>query len=1106
MSSVEAARGNTGIIDEQMVSALAAVPIGVVLVNDARDTVLCNADWLRSLNMPEDLALRPMSTEEFGEHLAKHAYNNAHAGTITKHLRGILDGVEVGPRRHFSTWVNGRKTIIETVGYGGLVWMFVKEQLDEATSKRNEQQLVAAVENMAQGLVMLDGHRRLVVCNSEFVRMYALTDKQTERGTRFADIEASVDERGITIETVEGFFDQPNQINLGCHPSVDNCFVERVNGRLIRVLVKPLADGGSVSTHVDITEQVEQNTEKMQRQAELEQQHMRLDATVDAIPHGLAMFDAEHRLVVCNDAFVTINRIDADVAIPGTPRNELIANTVKNGFAAKGQTEQYFEARNKAVADGRPVVSQVELTDGRSILVGHHPTADGGWVSFHQDVSELKAKQDLVEKRSAELELHNQRFKAAINNMALGLAMFDGQKRMVVCNEPFGDLYHLPDDLRQPGTHFHDILHHRADIGMVGENAEIGPLIEKLDKVIANGTVKHDVIHMRSGKVFDILHQPLPDGGWVATHQDITEKMRSEELIAERNAELERQHMRFTAAVGNMSHGLSMFDAEQKLVICNDAYAQLYDLPPDLTRPGTSFWDMLDHGAQTGMVSIGDATERRRILQEVIDAARPERGPIRMLNGRVMQVLHQPTSDGGWLATHEDITEEHESAELIEHLAHHDPLTDLPNRLSFGERLHHAEAQIRRGDVMALVCLDLDHFKEVNDTLGHSFGDRVLQEVARRINLAKREEEFAARMGGDEFMLLLGPLEQPQHAAVVAQRLIDAINEPIELDGHLVSIGTSVGISVAPQDGADGETLMRNADLSLYRAKAEGRGTYCFFEQGMDAQMQERRKLESGMRDALAKQEFTLAFQPLLDLQSNRISAFEALLRWTHPELGVLAPSKFIPVAEETGLIVPLGRWVMRTACAVAAEWPEHVRVAVNLSPAQFKDKSLVESVADILAATGLAPDRLELEITESLLLQNAEHNLRVLHELRKMGVRISMDDFGTGYSALSYLRSFPFDKIKIDRSFIGDIQSRENNDLVRAVIGLGKSLGVMTTAEGVETELQLDIVRENGCSEVQGFLFSPPLPASAAVELLQVTETKAAQLAGVVRKDISAG
>lgn len=1106
MSSVKATDGNIGIIDLNMVSALAAMPIGVVLVNDARDTVMCNADWLRTMNMPENLALQAVPTDEFGEHLAKHSYNSANASGITKHLRGILDGVEVGPRRQFATWVNGRKTVIETVGYGGLVWMFVKEQLDEATSKRNEQQLVAAVENIAQGLVMLDGHRRIVVCNSEFVKLYQLTEKQAQRGTRFAEVEASVVERGVKIERLDDFFDQPNQINLGCDPASDNCFVERVNGRLIRVLTKPLADGGSVSTHVDITEQVEHNAEKARRQAELEQQHMRLDATVDSIPHGLAMFDAEHRLVVCNDAFVDINRLDADLAVPGAKREELMANSTANGFAAKIEGEQYFNVRNRAIADGQVMLSQLELTDGRSIMVGHHPTAEGGWVSFHQDVSELKAKQDLVEKRSEELELHNQRFKAAINNMALGLAMFDGEKRMVVCNEPFGKLYRLPDTLNQPGTHFHDILRHRASIGMIGSDAEIDTLIDHLEGVIDRGEVRRDVIEMKSGAIFDIMHQPLSDGGWVATHQDITEQKRSEQLITEGNAELQRQHMRFNAAVANMTHGLSMFDAEHKLVICNEAYAELYGLPEELRKPGTSFWDMLDHGAKTNMVSIADPDERRRILQAEIAAGKPVRRPVTMLNGRVMQVLHQPTSDGGWLATHEDITEEHKSSELIEHMARHDPLTDLPNRLSFGERLRQAEAQIGRGEVMALVCLDLDHFKEVNDTLGHSFGDKVLQEVAARINFAKREEEFAARMGGDEFMVLLGPLEQAHHAATVAQRLIDAISERIELDGHVISIGTSIGISVAPHDGTDGETLMRNADLSLYRAKAEGRGAYCFFEQGMDAVMQERRKLESGMRDALARDEFTLVFQPLLDLQSNRVSGFEALLRWTHPELGALPPSKFVPIAEETGLIVPLGRWVLQTACRVAADWPEHVHVAVNLSPTQFKDKHLVDSVANILEATGLSPDRLELEITESLLLQNAEGNLKVLHELRKIGVRICMDDFGTGYSALSYLRSFPFDKIKIDRSFIGDIKNRANNDLVSAVIGLGRSLGVMTTAEGVETELQLDIVRENGCSEVQGFLFSPPLPASAATELLHITESKAAELAGVVKKDGLAG
>ncbi len=413
-------------------------------------------------------------------------------------------------------------------------------------------------------------------------------------------------------------------------------------------------------------------------------------------------------------------------------------------------------------------------------------------------------------------------------------------------------------------------------------------------------------------------------------------------------------------------------------------------------------------------------------------------------------------------------------------LAHHDALTGLPNRNLFAERLNSALMQLERGQQFALICLDLDRFKPVNDTLGHPVGDAVLRGVADRLCGCIRQGDTAARLGGDEFAIILLGVRDSPGASLVAERLIGLLNEPFDIDGHQVNIGCSLGIAMAPVDGAHATGLLKNADTALYRAKADGRNTYRFFEAAMDAHLQFQRALEIELRRALAEQEFELHYQPVIEVATMQVAGFEALARWRHPERGMISPGDFIPVAEETGLIVALGEWVLVQACHDAMTWPEAVKVAVNLSAMQFKDNHLLQVVLRALETSGLAPGRLELEITESILLHNSAATLEVLTALRARGVRIAMDDFGTGYSSLSYLRSFPFDKIKIDQSFVRDLSDKEESvAIVRAVTGLGGSLGVTTTAEGVETRKQFDRLVSEGCTEVQGYLFGRPQPAS---------------------------
>ena|GEM_PF-583251 len=554
------------------------------------------------------------------------------------------------------------------------------------------------------------------------------------------------------------------------------------------------------------------------------------------------------------------------------------------------------------------------------------------------------------------------------------------------------------------------------------------------------------------------------------------------------------QNARFDTALNNMVQGLLMFDASERIVVCNNRYLEMYGLSPEIVKPGCSLRDLLRHRLETGHLKHDPEEYRAGIL------AQNAQGRAMNLigetaDGREILITNKPMSGGGWVATHEDITERRRAEAKISHMALHDALTNLPNRLFFRQEVETRLAHLGRDQTFAVLCLDLDHFKNVNDTLGHPFGDKLLCQVAQRLNGCLRAGDSVARLGGDEFAILQDSSAGPVDTSSLLARIVEVVGSPFDLDGHQVVIGVSIGVAVAPIDATDPDQLLKNADMALYRAKLDGRGTYRFFEREMDARMQARRALELDLRRAIVNGEFELYYQPLVDLTTEQISGFEALIRWNHPERGIVLPADFIPLAEETALIVPIGEWVLRRACEEAAKWPSAVRLAVNLSPVQFKTPGLRQAVINALARSGLAGSRLQLEITESVLLLNNESTLDTLHQLRALGVRISMDDFGTGYSSLSYLRSFPFDKIKIDRSFVHDLSdNKESRAIIRAVVGLGSSLGMSTTAEGVETREELDYMKRQGCTEAQGYFFSKPCPAKEVNALLakQAAQSKA--------------
>jgi diguanylate cyclase (GGDEF)-like protein len=530
----------------------------------------------------------------------------------------------------------------------------------------------------------------------------------------------------------------------------------------------------------------------------------------------------------------------------------------------------------------------------------------------------------------------------------------------------------------------------------------------------------------------------------------------------------------------NMSQGLMMVDADRKVAIINRQAIRLLGLPEDFLHGQRAFDEVLSWLWEHGDFGVDGEMLEPRVRDFIkagglIDIGTYERT---RPNGTVLEVHSVPLPGGGMVRTFTDITVRRHSEARIAHMASHDELTGLANRVLLYERIEQAIARSQRsGEGFAVLLLDLDRFKDVNDTLGHPAGDALLQITAQRLCQAVRETDTVARLGGDEFAVIQTGLQTGADAERLCRRIFDVISEPYEISGHVVDIRTSIGIAIAPADGIDGEGLLKKADIALYAVKSAGRSGWRFFEAAMETSAQARRALEYDLRKALSGDEFEVLYQPMVDLASNEVCGLEALLRWHHPHRGTISPAQFIPVAEEVGLISDIGEWVLRTACTAAVAWPDAVKIAVNLSPAQFRDRRLVEVVNNALASSGLSPQRLELEITESVILHESEANLAALQQLRALGAGIALDDFGTGYSSLSYLRAFPFTKIKIDSSFVQDAGDKPDcAAIVRAVADLGRSLNVPTIAEGVETRAQLEFVRAAGCQQAQGFLFSRPI------------------------------
>jgi diguanylate cyclase (GGDEF)-like protein len=538
-----------------------------------------------------------------------------------------------------------------------------------------------------------------------------------------------------------------------------------------------------------------------------------------------------------------------------------------------------------------------------------------------------------------------------------------------------------------------------------------------------------------NGRQRNSTHAPsiIGDGGGHASRSDDVDPARQAQPDLAAVNELILHNARMATALDHMSQGLCMFDVDKKLIVCNAQYTRMYGIPPEDVQPGTPFRQILQNRLDNGQFTVGNPLD---YIAERMAAVAEGKASVKvhhLTDGRLIAISHCPLEDGGWVATHDDITDIRRIEAQVAHMAHHDALTDLPNRVLFRDELGRALERIRPGEHLAVLCLDLDQFKSVNDTLGHPVGDVLLREVAHRLRKGTRGRDLVARIDGDAFAILQGAIKGPESAKALAEHIVNSLRQPYEVDGHQVVIGTSIGIAVAPTDSGDADQLLKLADMALYRCKLEGRGMYRFFEPEMDARMQARRALELDLRKALVNGELEIHYQPIVNIQTDRVSGFEALLRWTHAERGSVPPSEFIPLAEDIGLIGQVGAWVLKKACAEAAKWPADVQLAVNLSPAQFRGRALVLDVLAALEHSGLPANRLELEITETVMLQATGPTLATLHSLRELGVHISLDDFGTGCSSLSHLHEFPFDTASAVRGADGHRAHRRSGRAARA-------------------------------------------------------------------------
>jgi len=949
------------------------------------------------------------------------------------------------------------------------------------------------------------------------------------------------------------------------------------------------------------------------RAEQLRQQSLRFDVALNNMSHGLVMFDALSRIVVCNSRFIEMYDVSRDVVKAGLPLLDLLKHRKECG-SFSGDPVEYHTRILDQISKRKLTQQNVPTPSGRIIKIVNQPMPEGGWVATHEDITDKVEAENAIRKR-------DQQINAALENISQGLCMFDASKRLIICNKQYADIYGLSDELTKPGTPFQDILEHAVTSGIIPKDCT-SFLKVRLNDVSTNAAYQ-TVNRLGDGRYIAVVHRPLSNGGWVATHEDVTETKRREEsfrLLFEGSPVpmwvIDSKTLRFLAvneaAIAlygyNRAQFMSMTVTELRRPEDRERFAAfIHGLADDqfvenvgrhtkadgleidvavrskaLTYEGRDARLTVVHDITKTKLAEGELRRTKIFLDAVIEhvpvpivvrdldgSGSNARGNRFTLFNRAYEELtgasredligktahdifpewradmivrsdnevlqanrivctpeHEiPTVSKGprrvtakktairddegqskyILTVLDDVTERRRAEQDIWYLAHNDSLTGLPNRASLLDYLAVTLGKASSGgDPFAVMCLDLDRFKEANDVYGHLVGDGLLREAARRLQVAT-EGAYLARIGGDEFIAVVATKDPQDAAKALGDRMLAAFKDNFEIDGHQLQVGLSVGVAVFPADGTDVKALIANADAALYQAKSEVRGTLRFFEAKLGSRLRERRELQTDLQTALDQGDLRLHYQPQKTIELGKVIGFEALARWESAKRGMVSPDTFIPIAEQSSFIITLGERILREACKEAASWAQPLKVAVNISPIQFHHGDLPSLVHSILLDTGLKPDRLELEITEGVLIDDFSRAVSILRKLKTLGIHIALDDFGSGYSSLSYLHAFPFEKIKIDRVFIGDLEHNHHSmAIVRAIITLGHSLNIPVLAEGVETETQLAFLKEEGCDEVQGYLTGRPYPIERYAELLgretPRIQTKAIVMTGLVR------
>ena len=824
--------------------------------------------------------------------------------------------------------------------------------------------------------------------------------------------------------------------------------------------------------------------ERLQRQAR------QYASIVNQLQQIVMQVDRDGRIAFVNDAWERIFGHPAETTI-GRP----VASFLESGidFSRKEPASDSSAPPREAPDHEMQCLTADGRTRWLEIKIGHDDGAN-------QDDQFLVTLSDVTERHESKI-----RESAANHELSLRQYALDQAVILAVTNID-GTITYVNDKFCSiSGYQKSELL--GSDHRVVNSGTHSADFFRDMYRTIARGAVWRGEICNRAkdGTLYWVDTTIIPrldDRGkpaaYMAIRVDITARKAAEAARRTSEQHARRKSAQLEAILANMNQGLCMFDSDRRVVLCNEKYARMYGLPPDIIKEGMPVQEIIKLRVDRGLYAGADPAIYLEDRAEPIFRASYE---VEELNdGRAIAISRHPIPDGGWVTTHTDITERHRIEKQVAHAASHDTLTNLANRTLFTEEMKQALTRLRqRGKGFAVYMLDLDKFKDINDSLGHPAGDNLLEQVAQRLRSCTRRSDTVARLGGDEFAIIQRTEQQDQQKCVarLANRIIDAIGAPYDIDGNKVTIRASIGIALAPTDGGTVEELVKNADLALYRVKAEGRNAFRLFETKMETEARSRRVLESELRSAISQRQFELHYQPFVHAGTRQIAGFEALIRWRHPQRGLISPAEFIPIAEDTGVITELGAWVLRQACTDATHWPPEIKVAVNLSPAQFKSGNLVESVSGALFESKLPPGRLELEITESVLLQKTTENLEILRHLRSLGSRIVLDDFGIGFSSLSYLQKFSFDKIKIDKSFVEDIQSKNcSMAIINTINRLSKELNITTTAEGVEREEQATLLMAAGCNYMQGFLFARPQPASElnfSLKINQQNEREAA-------------